>query len=93
MVAAEAGAASPHVLTTAGIRTATIASAATIASTFEPTEFTTSRRTIEARWSLIRTLLEAGCGFARGAITTTATTATTTATATLAITGFAFSGW
>jgi hypothetical protein len=92
VIAAETGAASPHVLTTAVIRTATIASAATIASTFEPTEFTTSGRTIEARWSLICPLFEAGAGVAGGAITATTTTATAATTATLTITGFAFSG-
>jgi hypothetical protein len=94
VVTAETLTTTTHGLAAASIRTTAVAAAATRTSAFEATEFSASRRTIEARWSLIAarftTRFETRASITGRPIATAATTTAAAAAATVAFAGFTF---
>ena len=97
MVTAETLTTTTHRLAAAIVRTTAVAAAATRTSAFETTEFSASRRTIEARWSLIAprwslitTRFKARASITGRPIATATTTTTTTTATTVPFAGFTF---
>jgi len=90
VVTTEPRASRAHWLTATVITPASIATAATRASAFEAAEFTTPRRTVEPRRTLVTTLFKPRAGIAARTITAATTATATTTTTTFPIARFTF---